>query len=271
MNPSQGEQPMKDVVKKLVELQAQSSEHENMLTAINKEHDDGMMDDGRWVRMKTHIGTKRAILLSEIQELLKGTELEEFNPIIEKVKNNEPEEEAKTELEKVIETKGWGETFRGKIEDYKGEIAGLITTVALGVAKGEQPMKDVIKKLVELQAKSTELEKRLTDINEEHDDGMMDNGQWVRMKTSIGTNRSVLLFEIQELLRGTELEEFNPIIEKVKNNEPEEETKIELETVVKSKGWGETFRGKIKDYKGEITGLITTVALGAAKELIGKN
>lgn len=119
----------------LIELQAKAQELSLRLEEIDSEHEDGMLQTPDWTKMKTTLGTKRRVLLSEIQGVLRGTEAEDLVPIIDQVVEGVPEKQVKKELRTTVERKGWGKVVVDKISEHKGEIVSLITLVAIEVGK----------------------------------------------------------------------------------------------------------------------------------------
>jgi len=135
------------------------------------------------------------------------------------------------------------------------------------VAPNTQGGKMDIEELTRLQARADALGSRLRELDDQHNAGMLQTPDWVRMKTTLDSERRLILSQIQEMLQGTEAGALNPAIGKAAQDAPENEVRSELKTVAERKGWGKTILDKIEDYRGEIVGLIVSIAIEVLKHL----
>lgn len=125
-----------------------------------------------------------------------------------------------------------------------------------------------ISTLNSLSAKATALANRLAEIDEQYKGGYIDIGRYTQLKTSVETDRLKLLLDIEDVISGTEMAIVEPAIAQAKSVKPGEDDKKvreELRKSVEKKSWGETFIQKIEEYKGEIVGLIVSIAIEVGK------
>jgi len=161
------------------------------------------------------------------------------------------------------------------VQEFFGETVEKLCERVFGSLRGDLPRREGgtsmnIEELIRLQAKAEELGLRLKELDIQHDDGMLQTPDWTKMKTKLGTDRRVILSQIQGALKGTEAEDLNPLIDQVAMDVPEDKIKNELKAVAERKGWGEVIIEKISEHKGEIVSLITLVAIEVGKRLAGQ-
>jgi hypothetical protein len=121
----------------LVAYGARAAAIDSALAFLDREYSAGRIDMGRAMQLRTSYGEERLVLLAEIERTVQGSELEYLKNAVERARLADPAVEAdvKGDLTAMAEERGWGEALKAKIRDHRGEITGLIVSVALEVAK----------------------------------------------------------------------------------------------------------------------------------------
>jgi DNA-binding response OmpR family regulator len=136
MHAEEGQRTMEpNTFQKLIEIHAQIQGNEEALAQLERKWRSGDIDNAQYIRLVASRRTEVHTLISEVQLILTGTEAEIIGDLLERVKANESPEQIQKELKEAVERKGWGKAILDQIDKYKGEIATLLTAIAIEIVK----------------------------------------------------------------------------------------------------------------------------------------
>lgn len=143
-----------------------------------------------------------------------------------------------------------------------------VTWQPFGNWRSDLDMTTLEKTLVAYGARAAAIESALEFLEREYQSGRIDIGRTMQLRTTYGQDRLVLLNDIERTLREGDLHELDMPIAFAKQSsskEIDEQIRLKIEHVAEEKGWGTHLRERIRAHKGDITGLIVSVAIELAK------
>ncbi len=121
-------------LRRLLALQAETVALANRMDELDQQLDSGLIDIGRYAKLKAHLDTGRLQLVGELQLVLRGTSASALSQVLEYEKGGDLAQAGAT-LERLAEEKGWSNTVREQIEKHKGAMVGLIITIAIDIIR----------------------------------------------------------------------------------------------------------------------------------------
>jgi CheY-like chemotaxis protein len=135
LSKERGSSSMADsTLQRLLALQAETVALANRMDELDDQLDSGLIDIGRYVKLKAHLDTQRLQLVGQLQLALKGTSASALSQVLEYEKDGDLAQASAT-LERLAEERGWSNTVREQIEKHKGAMVGLIITIAIEIIR----------------------------------------------------------------------------------------------------------------------------------------
>ncbi len=103
--------------------------HFDKLEEVDEMINRKLVDKNLAKRMGTVADDNIQILISKLWDSLNGSDLSEICNILDKIKNKEPDGEIKSELQKIVESKGVDDTVIEKIKNHDGHTLLLAMQV----------------------------------------------------------------------------------------------------------------------------------------------
>ncbi len=103
--------------------------HFDKLEEVDEMINRKLVDKNLAKRMGTVADDNIQILISKLWDSLEGSDLSEICNILDKIKNKEPDGEIKSELQKIVESKGVDDTVIEKIKNHDGHTLLLAMQV----------------------------------------------------------------------------------------------------------------------------------------------
>lgn len=126
---------MDDIMAKLNKLNSRAMALQNRIAETQRKESEGFLDTGRADALLIKYDADRYQIMTDIESLLNDTPMVTLVPVVQSAKRGAPEGEVRAELREVIRREEWGETIWAKIDQYKGEILGMIIVASLEVAR----------------------------------------------------------------------------------------------------------------------------------------
>lgn len=157
------------------------------------------------------------------------------------------------------------------IKIASNDMIRKITSVNHLLRKESNTLENLTQNLIQYGARATALANRMTEVDREYRSGILDIGRHTQLKTTLEQERLSLIVELQTVIRGTPMQVIEPalVTATTVGLEDDGEIRKQLTDSVHKMGLGDTVIEKIKEYKGEIVGLIISVALEVARRATG--
>jgi len=126
---------MDNLISALNQLGSRSAALQNRINETKKKESEGFLDTGRSDALLLRYEQERFQILVEIESLLSDSPIVSLVPAVERARNGASEDEVRVQIKDVVKTQGWGGSILSKVDQYKGEILGMIIVASLEVAR----------------------------------------------------------------------------------------------------------------------------------------